>query len=226
MRYGGSAQADMRSSLTGTFLHASALFAKRAYDIEAKNPSSIEEDLRVEHRGAVLAAIMQAVASLEAEMYEILVHGPGHHLGSNGLDAEAQSFLSPMVDLIDSEEILERYTLVLHLLKKEPLPRSNTIWEHALLLVRLRNSVVHYKSRWNREVESTKLLASLRGLRHAKPPFVTEHSLFFPHQCLSAACARWAARSALSFLNAFYENLGFPDRFAYIEEKFSVILPP
>lgn len=226
MRSGSSAHVDMRSSLTGTFLHASALFAKRACNIESANQNSIEEDLRVEHQGAVLAAIMQAVASLEAEIYEVLVHGPGHHRGSNGLDTEAQKFLSPMIDLIDSEEILERYSLVLHLLKKKPLPRSNTIWEHTLLLVRLRNSVVHYKSRWNSEVESTKLLTSLKGLRHAKPPFVSENSSFFPRQCLSAACARWAARSALSFLNAFYANLGFPDRFMYIENKFSVILPP
>lgn len=211
---------DMRSSLTNTFLSASILFAKRANDIEINNPSSpIIEKYRIEHQGAVLAAIMQSVASLEAEMYEVLEHGPGHHLGSNGLDVEAQKFLNPMINLIDSEEILERYALVLHLLKKKPLERSTVHWEHALLLVRLRNSVVHYKSRWNRDIETTKLLKSLRKLGHPKPPFVSEHSSFFPHQCLNAACAKWAINSALSFLNLFYANLGFYDRFLHLEEK-------
>lgn len=225
MRFGGSATMDTRSSLTGTFLSASALFSKRATEIEDANPSSITEDLRVEHQGAVLAAIMQSVASLEAEMYEVLVHGPGHHLGSNGLDLEAQKFLSPMAELIDSEEILERYTLVLHLLKKEPLDRLTAHWENALLLVRLRNTVVHYKSRWNREVEGTKLLAGLRGLRHPRPPFVPVNSTFFPHQCLSAACAAWAAQTALEFLKAFYTNLGFRERLSYVESYFATTLP-
>jgi hypothetical protein len=33
---------------------------------------------------------------------------------------------------------------------------------------------------------------------------------FFPYECLSAACARWAVRSAVAFLKAVYDRLGIP----------------
>jgi len=225
MRFTVNANIDSRTSLTGIFLGASAIFAKRAFEIEAENPSAIGEDLKLEHRGLVLAAIMQSVASLEAEIYEVVEHGPGHYLGSNGTDADAQKFLKPMAAAIDSMKTLTRYDLVLHLLNKEPLPHGNALWAHTHLLIKLRNSVVHYKSEFNQKIERKDILKSLRYLDHNKPSFVPEHAPFFPHQLLSAECAGWAACTALSFLNAFYSNLGFPRRFKYLDEKFANVLP-
>ena len=75
--------------------------------------------------------------------------------------------------------------------------------------------VVHYKSRWNSELERSGFITgTLRGLRLSKPDFVSVDARFFPDQCLSAACAHWAVLSARSFLAAFHEHLGFPDRSA------------
>ena len=216
MAFSGTSSADMRMSLVGTYLLASAHFAARAKAIELMEATTVTEELQTEHRGSVLASVMQSSAALEAEVYEIAAHGPGHHLGSNGIDAAGHQLLEPLTDLIDSQEVLERYCLVLHLLQKPALDRSTHVWEHAQLLIRLRNSVVHYKSRWNNEIEATKFLKSLKKLRQAKPPFVSIHSPYYPTQCLNAACALWAVQSALRFLEVFYGNLGFPGRFSYL----------
>ena len=69
--------ADVRYSFTNQFLRGAALFARRAREIEEGGPSTVAESLQTEHRACVVAAVMQAVAALEAEIWEITSHGPG-----------------------------------------------------------------------------------------------------------------------------------------------------
>jgi hypothetical protein len=207
---GGTATMDVRSSFTATFVCASAGFARRAAELEAAHSDSIDDATRIEHRGLVVAAVTQSVAALEAESWEITSYGPGHHLGSNGIDTQALNFLQPLADIIDGESVLDRYWTILHLLCKTPLDRGAQPWQDADLLVRLRNELIHYKSKWGQEMEKQKLFKSLKQLRHACPPFVKGGVNFFPHECLSAACARWAVRSAAAFLDAVYDRLGIP----------------
>jgi hypothetical protein len=160
----------------------------------------------------VVGAIMQATAALECEIWEVMVYGPGHHLGSDGIDYEARDYLAPVAAMIDSESVLERYRLVLHFLKKEGLDTGAQPWQDASLVVRLRNELVHYKSKWGKELERSKLLRALQDKNHPKPPFVEGAANYFPYECLSAACASWGVQSCVAFLDAFYANLGFTSR--------------
>jgi hypothetical protein len=198
----------MRASLTATYICASATFARRAADIEAKHPDALDGECLMEHRGLVTAAVMQSVAALEAESWEVTTYGPGHHLGSNGIDGEALAFLKPLADVIDGESVLERYRLILHLLKKAALDAGAQPCQGASLLVRLRNELVHYKSKWGRDMDREKLFKSLQHLKHTAPPFAKNANNFFPAQCLSAACAMWAVKTTAALLDAFYAQLG------------------
>src|SRR5262249_45825314 len=110
------------------------------------------------------------------------------------------------------ENALERYQLVLHLLRKDPVPRGRKIWENAVAVVRLRNELVHYKSRWGSELDQSKFFRALKNKGHKRPSFITGSANFFPHECLSSSCAAWAVGSCVSFLDAFYSNLGSPGR--------------
>ena len=201
---------DIRYTFTSQFLEASAIFAKRTREIERSFGVSPSEICGAEHRGLVVAAIMQCAAALETEIHEISRYGPGAHLGSDHTDRQGQEFLEPLADVIDGQDTLSRYEIVLHLLKRPPLKRDAQPFQSAALLVRLRNELVHYKSRWNQEMDTSKLLAALRSLRHQRPPFVAAGSSFFPHECLSADCAAWAVRSAVDFIDAFYARLNVP----------------
>jgi hypothetical protein len=78
--------------------------------------------------------------------------------------------------------------------------------------IRVRNELVNYKSKWGKEMEGQKLYKTLQHLHLAKPPFVGEGSNFFPHQFLSAACAAWSVRTAVAFLNGFYDHIGIESR--------------
>lgn len=157
---------------------------------------------------------MQCAAALETEAHEACVHGPGAHLGSNGIDRQAQQFLLPVADIVDDQNTMSRFELILHLLNKAPINRGAEPFQSAALVVRLRNELVHYKSRSGTEMERNKLFATLRSLGHKPPPYTDPLMNFFPHRCLSADCGEWALTSVIAFLEAFYSSLGVPSRFA------------
>jgi len=204
--------ATVRSSMTAHFLMAAASQARAAAEIESRLPAAVTEEDKIAHRGFVIGAIMQSTAALECEIWEVMVYGPGHHLGSNGIDAEARDLLFPLSELIDTQSVLERYGTVLHLLKRPGLDRGKQPWQDAGLVVRLRNELVHYKSRWSEELERSKLMQALRDKNRTKPSFIEGSANFFPHECLSASCANWAVQVCIAFLDAFYKNLGFGGR--------------
>jgi hypothetical protein len=92
--------ASTRYSFTAQFLRGATILARRAHEIDG---TSISEELQSEHMACVVGAITQATAALEAEISEVTVHGPGHHLGSNGINAAERDFLLPLAKTIDSE---------------------------------------------------------------------------------------------------------------------------
>jgi hypothetical protein len=196
--------ADTRYSFTPQFLRGAAIFARRAHKIDA---DAISEELRSEYVACVVGAVTQAAAALEAEISEVLIHGPGHHLGSNGVDASARDFLLPLAGTIDGEPTLRRYDLVLHCLRKPPFDRGAYPYQVADLLTRLRNELIHYKSKWGEQLDGVKVFSRLEQLGFDKPAFMSPHANFFPQRCLSASLASWSVMTGVHFINAFYSNL-------------------
>ena len=208
-----SATSDARYGFTRQFLESSAIFVRRARSIETDAGAFADEATQCEHRGLICAVIMQCVAALETEAYEVCTHGPGAHLGSNGTDALAREFLAPLSDFVDEQSALARFDLILHLLKKPPLDKGVHPYQDAALVARLRNELVHYKSRWGTDMTGSKLRAALQLLGHVAPPFTSPGMAFFPQRCLSADCGAWALASAIAFLETFYEALGIASPF-------------
>jgi len=204
-----TAKADVRHNLVPQFLVGAAHFAREASTLEQDNATA-DDDLRFRHRAFVIGAVMQSVASIEAQVAEVTMHGPGSELGSDKIDKEAKAFLEPLADFIDSiSGVMFRVDTILHLVKKPLIDRDQHLWQHANLLVKLRNELVHYKSKWGEDMEGEKLFRSLEQLRLPSPPWVqpSPHTNFFPHQCLSAARAKWAVETAVAVLDMFAAHL-------------------
>ena len=212
-----SVQVALRFSFTASFLRGAVLFARQAREVEDTTGNAADEETQYEHRAYVVSAIMQSVAALEAEISEVIRHGPGHHLSSNGTDVVSRDFLRSQADIIEREAkkqkktptLLYRYDRVLDLLKKPALNRGALPYQDAALLVKLRNEIVHYESQWGQEMERKNLFQGLENLRFEKPPFITSNQNFFPYHILSASCTSWAASTATEFINMFYSLLGF-----------------
>jgi len=212
MRIYGAADCDSRYTFTGQFLEAAALFTRRARTIEGM-VDALTDDLRCEHRGLVSATVMYCAAAMETEAAEICTYGPGAHLGSNGIIHSAQQFLLPLAEFVERQGTLSRFELILHVLKHAPLDKGSEPYRSAALVIRLRNEITHYKSKWGQDMEPLKFFKSLKKLRHKPPPFMPSNTNFFPHQCLSADCAAWAVTSTVAFLDAVYDRLGVASRF-------------
>lgn len=217
IKLGDTASADTRYTFTVQFLQGSAIFVRRLRKLEQAETWS-EED-QTEHRALASAVVMQCAAALETETHEVAVHGPGAHLGSNGVDSEAQRFLEPIAAIIDRQSTLDRFALILHLLEKGKLNTGAESYENASLVVRLRNEITHYKSLWGEQMERSKLFSRLESKHHRPPPFTDPSMNFFPLRCLSADCAEWALSSTVAFLEHFYVALGVPSRFLHCRDS-------
>lgn len=197
-----------RYSFTAQFVRAGAFFANQARSLEDANPESASEEVVAEHRAYVVGAVMQCSAALEAEIAEVVMHGPGHQLGTNGIDAAAHAYLEPLADVFENPPILRKYEIVLHLLRRPPLDPGAVPYQSAALLIRLRNELVHYKSKVGPEMDRQALFTSLRQLGFARTPFESPSTNFFPHHVLSASLASWSVTAAVGLMTEFYAKLG------------------
>lgn len=216
---------EVRYSFTAQFVRGGAIFANHAHKIEDVGLNKSDEASEAEHRSYVVSTVIQCAAAPESEIAEILLHGPGHHLGSNGIDISARDFLQPLADVIDDEPTLHRYELMLHILRRPSLDRGGNPFQSADLLVKLRNELVHYKSRWQEEMERQKLFARLKQLRFQEPPFITADTPFFPHKCLSASLASWCVNTSVAFITDFYARLGIESPLEAYAERIRVPSP-
>lgn len=205
-----AAKMDVRYSFTAQFLCSSAIFARRCAKLESDPGIASDDALKTEHLGLATSAILQSAAAVEAESAELTMHGPGHHLGSNGLDAKALAILAPHADSIDKLSSIERYQLILGLLGKQLLVKGRSPLQSMTTLVKLRNEMIHYKSEWSEKFERKPLVEALQALRLPEPGFVSPHSMFFPHRFLGSASAAWSVHTAVTFINEVYNRLGIP----------------
>jgi len=75
-------------------------------------------------------------------------------------------------------------------------------------LIKLRNELIHYKSKWDSSMNDRKLFEQLEKLGFDKPTFVSPLANFFPHRCLNASLASWTVTTGVAFINGFYGELG------------------
>jgi hypothetical protein len=214
---------DVRYSLTPLFLAGAAAQSRLAREIESRSGEKASREDEIAHRGFVIGAVLQSAAAIEADLWNVVHNGPGEPLGTNRIDSKARDFLAPLADMLDGERTMERCAYVLHLLGKPAFERGCNPWQDAALLVRLRNELVHYKSRLASEVDQTSFVEALRSQALPEPPFRAPNTLgWFPHGCLSAARAAWAVKASSAFIDGFNERLGVRSPLAHWQDDLQV----
>jgi hypothetical protein len=208
MKISESIDVQLRFNFTFNFLVGAASLTKMAIEIERKGKDSSETE-RLEHRAFVSGCIMQSVAALESEVWSILNHGPGHHLGSNGLDTTSRELLLIVADSIEKETTLRKCDLILQLTKRKKLDFGRQPTQDMDLLIGLRNEITHFKSLWTDELDRKKLFKALEDKDSTPPTYSPEgRQNFFPHICLTHRRAKWALDTTVSFIDYYYGELG------------------
>ena len=198
----------IRYNFTFNFLLGATTLAKLAKDIEAKGKSATELD-QLNHKAFVAGSIMQAVASIESDIWSLINHGPGHHLGNEGYDKSSHDTLLIIAETLEKEPPLKRCDLILQLIRGKKLDLGKQPMQDLSLLISLRNEITHFKSLWTDEIDRKTLYKELEKRDSTRPPYYPDGFMnFFPNICLNAYRAQWAVTTVFDFIEYFYKELG------------------
>jgi hypothetical protein len=198
----------LRYNFTYNFLVGAATMTRLAKDIESKGKDSSEIE-RLQHKAFVSGSIMQSVAALESDVWSLLFHGPGHHLGSDGLDKDSKETLNIVAETIEKESLLTKLDLILQLTRKKKLDFGRRPMQDLNLLISLRNEITHFKSLWTNELDRKKLFKTLEMMDSTPPTYSPEGTQnFFPHICLTHRRAKWSLDTVVNFIDYYYGELG------------------
>lgn len=162
-------------------------------------------------------SVVMAGAALEANANEII---------QDFLDQPTGLSISRKMLLKDLKEELLGNTISKHrrlalLFDKEP-DTGKVAWEDGQLLVKFRNSFMHFKPAWDHEdIHSGTLVERLKS----KAPVVSswQGKFLFPYCFMTYGCARWSVQSVLAFSSEFSALLGVTDKF--VAPGFDFTLP-
>ena len=206
-----SVTAQLKHCFSRQHLVAARQFATQAAMIEAK-PSLSEQD-RSEHRAYVTGAVVFSAAFLEASINELYLEAKDVQQQSlTGLSPQQITMLSAVWDVIEQHQALGKYQIALDLCGRARLEPGAAPYQGTMALIKTRNALIHYKPEWDHELDVHKDLESRLTGRFSLNPHSGPGNLWFPHRCLSAGCAEWAAEQAASLVTEFCRRLGIPNR--------------
>ena len=198
------------------FLAASNLFIEEALQLESNCRNGMytgeeEATAEVKHKGLVTAVILQCCAAMETSLYTVSVAGPGWHHGSNGVAVEDREYLKLFAsDIDDKRGTIEKFNMVLNLLKLEPFDLGRNPGQDASLVVKLRNSLIHYKPKACAPFDPSEeeWVGKLRSYKLRLSPFPGAKAIYFPSAALSADLGRLSLNVTRAFLDEFFKRLG------------------
>jgi hypothetical protein len=205
-----------RSAFAVQHMMAAARFSRMCGEIEIANKDQPLGNFFDSQIGAVSATVMLVTASLESNINEYLCE-PEQVFPK--LPGESPHTL---VQLLEKKSILEKYQTVLSFLGCSEYSAGEAPYQDIDALIKLRNALVHFKPEWHDEQElHRKIEGRLKG-RFEINPAIGENGVFFPQQCMSYGCTKWAVNTTLSFMKDFSGRSGLPYRF----EKFTSRVNP
>lgn len=194
-------------------LHSAASFSRCTKELEDANSGKTWGPFVDPIVAAASAAVMLAVAALEAYANEFFIDNPRLFDDGSG-SANAWDAYRP-------KEIFAKYELALDRSTHERLDRGSRLSQQIKALVELRNAITHFKPEWDSEpIAHAKVSSLLRGKIEASP-FVPTNQPLFPIGWQSHSCTAWAVRSVFEFILDFEHRTGVEDRFTKSKEKFA-----
>ena len=213
-RVSNAMRMQVQYDMTNQFLMASHVFLRKAEELELALESASDQTeisrMEVEHKGLITSLLMQCVSAAETAIFMVIANGPGHHLGTNGVDQDARSFLIKFEKELERLSVLDKYQAVLKLLRKSEFATDRNPHQAMQLVVAIRNELVHFKpvGVYPFEEDSEKMLRRLRSLNLKHSPFPGSNSIYFPNACLSSELGHSALASTIQYLDCFHELIG------------------
>ncbi|MBT9145962.1 MAG: hypothetical protein DDT42_01841 [candidate division WS2 bacterium] len=214
-------------------IQSAALFTRNAYVIEKNYDGVFSDELFSLHIAYVTASILFSVFFLEAAINELFADT----VESN---SEIAKKLNPTTIQLMAEmwklevprtanyKILQKYQIALVLAQKQIFDPGNLPYQDVNLLVKLRNSLVHYEPEWVKspasddfgpdDIHTYAYEKKLRG-KFLPNPLTGQGNPFYPDKCLGHGCAEWAVNSSVIFADAFFSRMGLLSPYDHIRDR-------
>ena len=205
-----------KSAFAVQHMMAAARFSRMCGDIEIQHKGESLGSFFDEQITYVSATVLLATASLESNINEYFSDPNAHFPEIN------KRVFDEILVLIEKESILDKYQLALVLKGEEKFVKARSPFQDTEALIKLRNGLVHFKPEWHDEQNLHKKIEYRLKGRFEINPFIGRTGVFFPQQCMSYGCTKWAVQNALGFMKEFSKRSGLLYRF----EKFTSRLNP
>jgi hypothetical protein len=140
---GRMTEMHMKHNLSKQHLWAAEFFAGEAQALEATIPAP-DEPQRVKHRAHVTAAILSAVAFVEASINEFYVSAIDHDVETlPTFDDRLFQLFAQFWEDVKCYSILHKYQIALLLAGKDRFPIDRLPYQDAASVVKLRDCLVH-----------------------------------------------------------------------------------
>ena len=202
----------MRNYFSTYLLWSARDFASKAAAIESGHSGDSRFD--IEHRAYVVGAVVSAAAFLEAMINELFQDAhDGHGVEDDGNIA---ALLPRTRELMAGwwaasgegfERVLEKYQLSVLFADQPGLDRGAEPYQGAGLLIKLRNTLVHYKSESVSVDVEHRFAKDLRGRFADNRLMEGSGNAWWPDHALGAGCAQWAFESAKALADAVADAL-------------------
>lgn len=198
-----------RHYLSYTLLGAAQRQASEAYEIEVRRPDGLDPDA-TRHAELVTTSLIASAALLDAFINELF--SDAADAGPTMFDLDEQSYTRlrdwwRLQNPDRSPDTMTKYDMLRVLTNAPPLDRGSEPAQSANLLIKLRNSLVHYKPETVWEGDDHRLMARYRGKFETStmPGTLSRTWPLF----LGADAARWGWRTAESLVRQEAARAGY-----------------
>jgi hypothetical protein len=174
------------------------------------------------HRSHAMAAVLSAVAFLEAIVNEVWQDaadsGPGQHRFHG--DRIPENALATMRELWNGKENAERamstlskFQIALVCAGHDRMDRGTEPYQSVDVLIDLRNALGHFKPQWWHDdgTGTANYIAALRDKLKGRENRQPIGNPWYPNKVLGAGCADWACDSAIAFARDWYGRMGLTE---------------
>jgi hypothetical protein len=205
---------SIRSYSSGHLLWTAQHEAELAGQVEAGLAGKVPFSL--EHRGYVLSSIIASVAFLEAMVNELFQDA------ADGKASQPDGYLSPlsadcrrlMADLWRATRegkrlgTIEKFERLLSFAQAPPLDRGGQVYENAMLTIRLRNTLVHFRPEDRSAEDEAHEMERLIGKFADNALMAGSGNPWWPYKALGYGAADWAHRSVKALADQVSDAVG------------------
>lgn len=203
-------------SLSSSFLGSGKFLSEKCLESEQAIRTRKRDKIIEEHQAFFYGAIFNIVSYLEAYINELYVDiSEGNFQNLNIEDdslIQIRDLWKLNIPRTASFKTIDKYQIMLSICKKQKINTSTRPYQDVEILIKLRNSLIHYEPEYieskfkNPAAQLHRFEKYLHG-RIELNPFSTKLDDFYPIKIISYSCCDWALNSTIQFIKDFNKQI-------------------